>query len=48
MMLTVAPELSKRLLAVPGHAYNLFAWGFFNRRSGEFSIGENWGIFDRR
>jgi len=23
-------------------------WGFFNRRSGEFSTGGNWGILDRR
>ncbi len=23
-------------------------WGNFNRRSGEISTGENWGIFNRR
>jgi hypothetical protein len=52
----ILPRNIQRLLAAPGHAYNLSAPGDFSTGAiGEFSTGEggeistggNWGIFNR-
>jgi hypothetical protein len=40
-MLILPRNIQAHLLAVPGHAYNLFTLG-------EISTGGNWGIFNRR
>ena len=49
-MLFLPRNIQARLLAAPGHAYNLLSapGEISTGESGEFSTGGNWGIFNRR